>query len=209
MVGYGTIINPFNPEILITKGIGVRSMLDLGELKYLFYNTLTFKIGDTKGSLIPVFIIVIIGIVVHMITKSKIGYHMKAVGEDINISEKIGMNTDKVRKRSIVISTILASLAQILFIQNLGILNVYTAHLNLDIFSAAALLAGGATFRKANIRNAFLGVLLFHTLFIVSPLAGQNIFKNPALGEYFRSFVAYGTIIFALMINLRVSKETI
>ncbi|HAE91798.1 MAG TPA: ABC transporter permease, partial [Tissierella sp.] len=83
----------------------------------------------------------------------------------------------------------------------------YTGHLNLDIFSAAALLAGGATFKKANIKNAFIGIFLFHTLFIVSPLAGQNIFKNPALGEYFRSFIAYGTIVFALMINLKNVKE--
>lgn len=100
-------------------------------------------------------------------------------------------------------------MAQLLFIQNLVILNVYTAHLRLDVFSAAALLAGGATFKKANIRNALLGVFFFHTLFIVSPLAGQNIFNNPALGEYFRSFISYGTIVFALMINLKVSQEVL
>ncbi|SNT12563.1 hypothetical protein SAMN05446037_104226 [Anaerovirgula multivorans] len=79
--------------------------------------------------------------------------------------------------------------------------------MNLDIFSAAALLAGGATFKKATIKNAFIGLILFHTLFIVSPLAGQNLFKNPALGEYFRSFIAYGTIIFALMMNMKHEKS--
>lgn len=45
--------------------------------------------------------------------------------------------------------------------------------------------------------------MLFYALFIVSPQAGQNIFSNAALGEYFRSFVAYGTIAFALMMNIR------
>lgn len=90
-----------------------------------------------------------------------------------------------------------------MFVQNLGILNVYTGHLNIDVFSASALLVGGATLRKANIRNAFIGLFLFHTLFIVSPLAGQRLFQNAALGEYFRSFLAYGTIVFALVMNLR------
>jgi len=40
-------------------------------------------------------------------------------------------------------------------------------------------------------------------LFIVSPQAGQNIFRNPAFGEYFRSFAAYGTIAFALIYSTK------
>lgn len=201
MVGYGTIIKPFNKEILLTRGIGVKSMLDAGIYRDLYKNILPIKIGDVEGSLIPIIIIILVGTIVYFITKSKIGYHIRAVGENMILAEKLGMDVNKIRKTSIILSTILASLAQLMFIQNLGVLNVYTGHLNLDIFSAAALLAGGATFKKANIKNAFIGIFLFHTLFIVSPLAGQNIFKNPALGEYFRSFIAYGTIVFALMIN--------
>ncbi|MGJ0845369.1 ABC transporter permease subunit [Tissierella praeacuta] len=207
MVGYGTIIKPFNKEILLTRGIGVKSMLDAGIYRDLYKNILPIKIGDVEGSLIPIIIIILVGIIVYFITKSKIGYHIRAVGENMILAEKLGMDVNKIRKTSIILSTILASLAQLMFIQNLGVLNVYTGHLNLDIFSAAALLAGGATFKKANIKNAFIGIFLFHTLFIVSPLAGQNIFKNPALGEYFRSFIAYGTIVFALMINLKNVKE--
>lgn len=42
--------------------------------------------------------------------------------------------------------------------------------------------------------QAFLGVLLFHTLFIVSPKVGINLFGDAQLGEYFRTFVAYGVI---------------
>ncbi|MBU5425208.1 ABC transporter permease [Tissierella pigra] len=207
MVGYGTVIKPFNPDILLTRGIGVKSMLDAGNYRNLYRNILPIKIGDAEGSLIPIIIIVLVGVIVYLITKSKIGYHIKAVGENMVLSEKLGINVDRTRRTSIVLSTLLASLAQLMYIQNLGVLNVYTGHLNLDIFSAAALLAGGATFRKANIRNAFIGIFLFHTLFIVSPLAGQNIFKNPALGEYFRSFIAYGTIVFALMINLKQTEN--
>ncbi|MFH0785053.1 MAG: ABC transporter permease, partial [Pseudomonadota bacterium] len=59
----------------------------------------------------------------------------------------------------------------------------------------------------ARISNALIGVLLFHSFFIVSPQAGQNIFGNPALGEYFRSFVAYGTIAFALMMHQRAGER--
>ena len=86
-------------------------------------------------------------------------------------------------------------------------LNVYTAHLNSDIFSAAALLAGGATLRRAGVGNVLLGTVLFHALFIVSPQAGQRCFGNAALGEYFRSFVAYGTIAVALLFNIYAQEK--
>ena len=41
-------------------------------------------------------------------------------------------------------------------------------------------------------RNCFIGVILFHALFITSPMAGQNLFHNPSVGEYFRSFLHTG-----------------
>lgn len=207
MVGYGTVITPFSEDTLLTRGIGVKSMLDWKHFKILFTRVMPIKIGDTVGSLLPIIIILILAFIVYLISVSKVGYYMKAVGESIRISEKLGIDVDKTRKLSILIFTILAALAQLMFVQDLGVLNVYSGHLNLDTFSAAALLAGGATFKKATIKNAFIGLILFHTLFIVSPLAGQNLFKNPALGEYFRSFIAYGTIIFALMMNLKQEKS--
>ena len=106
------------------------------------------------------------------------------------------------RKR-IAIATVLAALGQLVFLQNIGMFDVYTAHMNADVISCAALLAGGASIKSAKIRHALIGVFLFHTLFIVSPQAGQNLFHNAALGEYFRSFVAYGTIAFALIVNIK------
>jgi hypothetical protein len=84
---------------------------------------------------------------------------------------------------------------------NIYLKSLGSVHLNSDVFSCAAILAGGATIFRTGITNALLGVLLFHSLFIVSPQAGQNVFGNPALGEYFRSVVAFGTIAFALMMH--------
>ena len=66
------------------------------------------------------------------------------------------------------------------------------------MFAAAAILIGGASVSKATIGHALLGTVLFHTLFIVSPLAGRNLFGDAQIGEYFRSFVAYGVIAVAL-----------
>lgn len=206
MVAYGTIIIPQNKDILLSRGIGLRNTIDCNYFKKLYDGILMARIGDMRVSLLPVIIVLIIGLAVYYMSNSKIGYHMKAVGESMHTSKMLGINVDRTRRLSIVISTILAALGQLMLIQDLGVVNVYTGHLGLGISSAAALLVGGATFKKANLRNAYIGLLLFHALFIASPLAGQNLFKNPALGEYFRSFVAYGTIVFALMINLKNEK---
>ena len=67
------------------------------------------------------------------------------------------------------------------------------------MFCIAALLVGGASVEKASIGNVFLGVVLFHTMFIVAPKAGTAITGDSMIGEYFRVFVSYGVITIALI----------
>ena len=67
------------------------------------------------------------------------------------------------------------------------------------MFCIAALLVGGASVDKATIGNVFLGVTLFHILFIVAPSAGTKLMGNSMIGEYFRVFVSYAVITFALI----------
>lgn len=203
MIAYGTIIKPRNKDILLSRGIGLRNTIDCNYFKKLYDGVLMTKIGDMEVSLIPIVMILLVGLVVYYMSHTKLGYHMMAVGESMHTSKMLEIDVDRTRRLSIVISTVLAALGQLMSIQDLGMVNVYTGHLNLGISSAAALLVGGATFKTANLKNAYIGLILYHTLFIASPLAGQNLFKNAALGEYFRSFIAYGTIVFALMVNLR------
>ena len=44
-------------------------------------------------------------------------------------------------------------------------------------------------------------LILFHTLFIVAPLAGKELFGNAMIGEYFRVFVSYGVIAMSLAMH--------
>ncbi|MGE5507466.1 MAG: ABC transporter permease, partial [Chitinophagales bacterium] len=106
-----------------------------------------------------------------------------------------------------LISTVLAAWGQIIFLQNIGTMNTYNSHEQVGAFSIAALLVGGASVRKATIWNALVGVVLFHTLFVVSPLAGQTILGVPQVGEYFRSFLAYGVIAVALALHAWQAKK--
>jgi simple sugar transport system permease protein len=201
MAGYGTIIHPHNQEMMLSRGIGIRNMIDLKGFRNILDDLWLLRMGEVE---IPVFMIMLVLLfagIVHYIMHTRLGMQFTAVGLSDQGAEMVGINTDRVRIKAIVLSTVFACCGHIIYIQNIGMLNVYSAHLNSDIFSCAAILAGGATIFRAGIANALLGVVLFHSLFIVSPQAGQNVFGNPALGEYFRSFVAYGTIAFALMMH--------
>lgn len=197
MAGYGTIIKPNNENIMLSNGIGVQSMIDLMPLKEVII----------KYPFIPILFIILVTLFIKYIIGTKLGVRLKAVGENMNSAYSLGIFVDKNRRTAIVISTIIASIGHLMFILDIGSLNVYTGHLNVDVFACAALLAGGASLNRANLKNVFIGVVLFHTLFIISPLAGKVLFKNAAIGEYFRSFVAYSTIVFALIMNIYNEKK--
>ncbi|KUG05112.1 abc transporter integral membrane protein [hydrocarbon metagenome] len=203
LVGYGTFIKAINTEIMLSRGVGVRNMVDLAAYRNILDNIWVIHLGGISIPLFMIMVVLSFCLVVTYIINTRMGQKFKAVGEDMDKSAAIGIDVDRTRIQAMIISTIIACIGQLIYLQNIGMLNVYTAHLNSDIFSAAALLAGGASVKSARVRHAILGVFLFHSLFIVSPQAGQNLFGNAALGEYFRSFIAYGTIAIALIFNVR------
>ena len=150
---------------------------------------------------VPAFTMIIIAVLCLFnifLVKTKLGQDFRTVGQDQHIAEVSGINVSKTRILAIMLSTLLAAWGQIIFLQNLGAFSTYGSHEQVGMFASAAILIGGASVSKANVGHAILGTILFHTLFIVSPLAGRNLLGDAQLGEYFRSFVAYGVIGVAL-----------
>ncbi len=149
---------------------------------------------NLKLPLVTASLVILLAIFNLIIVKTKLGQDFRAVGQNKHIAEVSGIKVDKVRELAIMLSTMFAGWGQIIFLQNLGILNTYGSHVQIALFAIAAILIGGASVSKATVGQAFLGVILFHTLFIVSPKAGKNLFGDAQIGEFFRAFVAYGVI---------------
>ena len=95
----------------------------------------------------------------------------------------------------------LACIGQIIFLQNMGNMSTYNAHDQTGFFAAAAILVGGASVNKASIRNVFIGIILLHFLYIVTPMAGQHLFDSAMIGEYFRQFSGYAAIALSLVMH--------
>lgn len=132
---------------------------------------------------------------------TRLGQNMRTVGQNRTVANSAGINVNKTRIIAMCISTVLASWGQLIYLQNLGTFSTYGAHSMVGQYAIAALLVGGASVQAANNKQALLGVILFHTLFVVAPLSASNVFGSSLIGEYFRVFICYGVIALSLAMH--------
>ena len=195
----GSIIPIKHYSIKLPRGYGIRNTVSLLNMRQCIDNLLAVNIGGVK---IPVLSFIIIGVFCLFIVwfrKTKLGQDMRAVGQDMEVAHDAGIKVERTRIISIVMSTVFSGIGMILYLQNMGNISTYSSHSQIGMFCIAALLVGGASVDKASIGNVFLGVILFHTMFIVAPSAGTKITGDSMIGEYFRVFVSYAVITIALI----------
>jgi simple sugar transport system permease protein len=205
---FGGIIPVRSSKLVLPRGYGIRNTVNLSGIRLKLDNLLAIRIGTISIPIGTFLIIAALCLFVLWFKKTKLGQDMRAVGQDMEVSRAAGIKVEHTRIISIIISTVLAGYGMIIYLQSMGTLNTYNSHTQVGMFSIAALLVGGASVSKANIRNVFLGVILFHLMFIVSPMAGKNLIGEAQLGEYFRVFVSYGVITLSLVLyELRKKRE--
>ena len=195
----GPIIPIVHDSLKLPRGYGIRNTVSLLSMRQSLDNLLAVQVGGVK---IPVLTLLIIGLACLFIVwfrKTKLGQDMRAVGQDMEVARDAGINVERTRIISIIMSTVFAGFGMIIYLQNMGNFPTYTAHTNVGMFCIAALLVGGASVEKASIGNVFLGVILFHTMFVVAPFAGTKITGDSMIGEYFRVFISYAVITVALV----------
>ncbi len=135
------------------------------------------------------------------IMETRLGQNMRTVGQNRAVATSAGIDVDKTRIIATCISTVLAAWGQLIFLQNLGTFNTVQQQDNVGLYSVAAILVGGATVQKANNKHATVGVVLFHTLFVVAPLAATKLVGDSAISEYIRMFISYGVIAVSLALH--------
>lgn len=195
----GPIIPIIHSAIKLPRGYGIRNTVSLLNMRQALDNLLAVNIGGVK---IPVLTFIIIGLLCLFIMwfrKTKLGQDMRAVGQDMDVARDAGINVERTRIIAIVMSTVFAGFGMVIYLQNMGNIATYSSHVQIGMFCIAALLVGGASVDRASIGNVFLGVILFHLMFIVAPQAGAKITGDSMIGEYFRVFVSYGVITVALI----------
>lgn len=205
----GTIIPIHDPNkiLLLSKGYGIRNAIQLTQTKGSFDNFFDNLLGvpiKIFGIHLPIFSFMLIGVLCALTVwfrKTKLGQEMRAIGQDMGVSATAGINVDKTRIIAMIVSTTLAGYGQLISIQNIGTLSTYAGADTLALYAAAALLVGGATVNRASIPNVFIGTALFHLMFVVMPLASNNLFGSAIIGEYSRTFISYAVVSASLVLH--------
>ena len=167
-----------------------------------------FVIEVTRINPVPMataLVVVAVGLFTVYFTKTKLGQDCRSVGQNQQIANVSGINVDRTRIVATMISTVLASWGMIIFLHDMGHVSTYTAHVTIGFFSVAAILVGGATVAKASVKNAMVGLLLFHAMVTFSPAVGRFFSEDGNIGEYLRSLMVFGSI--GLSLGLYVWKN--
>jgi len=128
--------------------------------------------------------------------KSKLGTAMTAVGSNPEYARASGININKMRLISVVMSTTIAALGIIVLYQHYTFVQLYTTPLNLTLPTVAAILVGGAALRKASITNVLIGAFLFNGVVTVGPMVAGEAFGD--IAEALRMVISNGMIVYAL-----------
>ena len=195
----GSVIPIKHGSIKLPRGYGIRNTVSLLSMRQKLDNLIPLTIKGVKVPVATFIIIAILCLFIVWFRRTKLGQDMRAVGQDMEVARDAGINVERTRIIAIVLSTVLAGIGMIIYLQNMGNIATYSSHSQIGMFCIAALLVGGASVDKASIGNVFLGVILFHLMFIVAPKAGAAITGDSMIGEYFRVFVSYAVITVALI----------
>ncbi|QQO10405.1 ABC transporter permease [Breznakiella homolactica] len=197
----GSVIPVHSLAITLSRGYGIRNTLTLDSIRQSLDRLIPLKIGGISIPLANYLVIGVLCLFIIWFRKTKLGQDMRAVGQDQQVAHSAGIPVDRTRIIAIVISTVLASIGQIIFLQNMGNMATYNAHKQTGFFAAAAILVGGASVSKATIPNVFIGTVLLHLMYIVVPRAGTNLFGSAMIGEFFRDAFSYAVIALALVLH--------
>lgn len=214
---FGSIIPLRSPNIELSRGYGVRNILNLATVRgtlddLVAIRTPTISIGaftmsPVKIPIVTLAIIIALACFIVWFKKTKLGQDMRAVGNDMAVAKAAGIDVDRTRIISIVISTVLACYGQIIFLQSINNMMTTDAQSQTGFMAAAAILVGGATASHASIKNVLIGVTLLHFMFETVPNAAPRILGQADVAEYFRSFLSYGVIALSLVLHAYREKK--
>ncbi len=136
---------------------------------------------------------------------TKTGTAMTAVGSNPVFARASGINIDRTRMLSVVLSTWLGAVGILVYQQGFGFVQLYTAPNTMTLTTVSAILIGGASVNKASIANVIIGTILFQGLVTMTPTV-MNSMIHMDLSEVIRIIVSQGMIIYALTRKTEGSK---
>lgn len=180
------------------KGRGLRTTISTEG----FYSKILSGFGDftifgvnvPTGSLL---FFALLALLMWAFLHTKVGTAMTAVGSNPVFARACGINTDRIRTLSVVMSTVLGAIGIIVYQQSFGFIQLYMGPFYMALPAVSAILIGGASVNKAGIANVIIGTFLFQGIVTMTPSV-MNSLMHTDMSEVIRIIASNGMILYAL-----------
>lgn len=201
------VILPFsNPEMVMGfKGEGLRTTIalkaywDKAISRILGFEVTSDAELGTK-TLVPIGMLIVFALfayLVYLYFKTKKGSAITAVGSNPKYAKAAGIDVNKHRTISVILSCALGAVGMVIYEQAFGFIQMYNAPLAFAFPSVAAILLGGASINKATVKNVIIGTLLFQAILTMTPTVINQAIKVD-ISEVLRLIISNGLIVYAL-----------
>lgn len=192
------LVLPFKSQDMIWAygGEGLRTTISVEN----YWHRVLDKVLHIHSDILPlgeIFCFIILGAIIWIFFRTKTGYAMKAVGTNDKFAKATGIDIDKIRIKSVMMSTVIAAIGIVVYQQSFGFVQLYLAPFYMAFPAIAAILIGGASVNKATILNVIVGTFLFQGILTMTPTVVNNIIQTD-MSETIRIIVSNGMILYAL-----------
>ena len=179
-------------------GKGLRTTISLeGYYTQALAKILQINIGNLMIPTGAILFFIVLAFAMWAFLHTKTGTAMTAVGSNPEFARSAGINVDKIRLISVVMSTWLAAIGILVYEQGFGFIQLYMAPFYMALPAVSAILIGGASVNKASIMNVIIGTILFQGIVTMTPTVMNNMIHLD-MSEVIRIIVSNGMILYAL-----------
>lgn len=129
--------------------------------------------------------------------RTRTGTAMTTVGSNPDYARSSGVDIDRMRTLSVILSTVLGAIGIIMYQQSFGFIQLYMGPFYMAFPAVAAILIGGASVKKASIANVVVGTILFQGILTMTPSVINSMIQTD-MSEVIRIIVSNGMILYAL-----------
>lgn len=194
------LLLPYSSPTMVwgLAGKGLRTTISLeGFYDKTLANFLQINIGKLSIPTGTILFFALLAFAMWAFFHTKTGTAMTAVGSNPVFAKASGINVDKIRMLSVIMSTWLGAVGILVYEQGFGFIQLYMAPFYMALPAVSAILIGGASVNKASIANVIIGTFLFQGMVTMTPTV-MNSAVHMDMSEVVRVIVSQGMILYAL-----------
>ena len=202
------ILLPYSNPTMVWgyEGSGLRTTITVdGFWRHVLSGLWAIKIGNFTVPTGMFLFLAAMCFLVWLFMKTKTGTALTAVGSNMEFARASGININRTRTISVVLSTILGAIGILVYQQSFGFIQLYMSPFFMAFPAVASILLGGASVNKASIWNVVVGAFLFQGILTMTPSVINSVLKTD-MSEVIRIIVSNGMILYALTRKAKASR---